>query len=86
MKDVQSKAELDRVVASGAAVSVHFWASWCEASKPMDDVFSHLATDFPQAHFLRVRFFRSKPNIKFFFIIGLNILDSSGLVIHVQTE
>ncbi|KAF3971045.1 hypothetical protein CMV_005324 [Castanea mollissima] len=56
LKDVQSKAELDKVVRSDAAVSVHFWASWCEASKPMDNVFSHLSTDFPHAHFLRSSF------------------------------
>ena len=86
LKDVQSKAELNKVVGSGAAVSVHFWASWCEASKPMDDFFSHLSTDFPHAHFLRVRFFHFQPSIKFSSIIGLNILDSFGLVIHVQTE
>uniref|UniRef100_A0A452YJZ0 Thioredoxin domain-containing protein n=1 Tax=Aegilops tauschii subsp. strangulata TaxID=200361 RepID=A0A452YJZ0_AEGTS len=33
---------------------VHFWASWCEASKQMDEVFAHLAVDFPHALFLRV--------------------------------
>ncbi|KAH7545979.1 monothiol glutaredoxin-S17 [Ziziphus jujuba] len=54
VKDVQSKGELDNVVRSGALVIVHFWASWCEASKHMDQVFAHLSTDFPHAHFLRV--------------------------------
>ncbi|CAK9321025.1 unnamed protein product [Citrullus colocynthis] len=54
VKDVQSKAELDGLLRSDALVILHFWASWCEASKHMDQVFSHLATDFPQAHFLRV--------------------------------
>ncbi|KAG2687575.1 hypothetical protein I3760_09G058300 [Carya illinoinensis] len=54
VKDVHSKAELDNVVGSGAPVILHFWASWCEASKHMDQVFSHLSTDFPRAHFLRV--------------------------------
>ncbi|CAN8308479.1 unnamed protein product [Cochlearia groenlandica] len=34
---------------------VHFWASWCEASKQMDQVLSHLSTDFPQALFVRVQ-------------------------------
>ncbi|XP_041026071.1 monothiol glutaredoxin-S17 [Juglans microcarpa x Juglans regia] len=53
VKDVHSKAELDNVVGSGAPVILHFWASWCEASKHMDQVFSHLSTDFPRAHFLR---------------------------------
>ncbi|XP_051128900.1 monothiol glutaredoxin-S17 [Andrographis paniculata] len=52
--DVKSKAELDAVVAQGVPVVLHFWASWCEASKHMDQVFSHLATDFPLARFLRV--------------------------------
>ena len=52
----------------------------------MDDVFSHLSTDFPHAHFLRVRFFRVQPSIKFSSIIGLNILDNFGLVIYVQAE
>ena len=56
MKDVKSKQELDGLVQSGAPVVLHFWASWCEASKHMDEVFSHLSTDFPHAHFLRVRF------------------------------
>ncbi|XP_010529416.1 PREDICTED: monothiol glutaredoxin-S17-like [Tarenaya hassleriana] len=54
VKDVASKAELDNVRQSGAPVILHFWASWCDASKQMDQVFSHLATDFPRAHFLRV--------------------------------
>ncbi|KDP20960.1 hypothetical protein JCGZ_21431 [Jatropha curcas] len=54
VKDVQSKAELDNVRSSGAPVAVHFWASWCDASKHMDQVFSHLSTDFPNVHCLRV--------------------------------
>lgn len=54
MKEVQSKAELDKIVADGSPAILHFWASWCEASKHMDQVFSHLSTDFPHAHFLRV--------------------------------
>ncbi|KAG2683748.1 hypothetical protein I3760_10G047700 [Carya illinoinensis] len=54
VKDVQSMAEMDIAVRSGAPVILHFWASWCEASKPMDQVFSHLSTDFPQTHFFRV--------------------------------
>ncbi|BFG27756.1 hypothetical protein CerSpe_140300 [Prunus speciosa] len=53
-KDVQSKKELDSVVHSGAPVVMHFWASMCEASKHMDEVFAHLSMDFPHAHFLRV--------------------------------
>ncbi|KAL6282283.1 hypothetical protein ACE6H2_013212 [Prunus campanulata] len=53
-KDVQSKKELDSVVHSGASVVLQFWASSCEASKHMDEVFAHLSTDFPHAHFLRV--------------------------------
>lgn len=56
VKDVKSKGEVDGVVQSGAPVFVHFWASWCEASKHMDQVFSHLSTDFPNSHFLRVFF------------------------------
>ncbi|KAA8515266.1 hypothetical protein F0562_018504 [Nyssa sinensis] len=54
VKDVQSKGELDGVIKQGSPVILHFWASWCEASKQMDQVFSHLSTDFPHAHFLRV--------------------------------
>lgn len=55
VKDVKSKQELDNLVKKeGSAVMIHFWASWCEASKHMDQVFSHLSTDFPHAHFLRV--------------------------------
>ncbi|CAL2251672.1 unnamed protein product [Prunus armeniaca] len=53
-KDVQSKKELDSVVHSGAPVVLQFWASSCEASNHMDEVFAHLSTDFPHAHFLRV--------------------------------
>ncbi|KAL4387022.1 hypothetical protein GQ457_09G002380 [Hibiscus cannabinus] len=54
VKDVKSKAELDGLRQSGAPVILHFWASWCEPSKHMDQVFSHLSTDFPNSHFLRV--------------------------------
>lgn len=54
VKDIKSKQELDNLVKDGSAVMVHFWASWCDASKHMDQVFSHLSTDFPNAHFLRV--------------------------------
>ncbi|CAB4306463.1 unnamed protein product [Prunus armeniaca] len=53
-KDVQSKKELDSVVHSGSPVVLHFRASRCEASKHIDEVFAHLSTDFPHAHFLRV--------------------------------
>lgn len=54
VKDVQSKGELDNTVREGSPVIMHFWASWCEASQHMDQVFAHLSTDFPNAHFLRV--------------------------------
>ncbi|CAH8388112.1 unnamed protein product [Eruca vesicaria subsp. sativa] len=54
VKDIASKAELDNMRQSGAPIALHFWASWCDASKQMDQVFSHLATDFPRAHFFRV--------------------------------
>ncbi|MCL7029683.1 hypothetical protein MKW94_017298 [Papaver nudicaule] len=54
VKDIQSKEELSTVVSHGKPVILHFWASWCEASKQMDLVFSHLSTDFPHAHFFRV--------------------------------
>nr|XP_043619501.1 monothiol glutaredoxin-S17 [Erigeron canadensis] len=54
VKDVKSKQEVDDAVKEGKPVIIHFWASWCEASKHMDQVFSHLSTDFPLAHFLRV--------------------------------
>ncbi|GMP72452.1 hypothetical protein CsSME_00030489 [Camellia sinensis var. sinensis] len=54
VKDVQSKKELDSVIGDGSPVILHFWASWCDASKQMDQVFSHLSTDFPLSHFLRV--------------------------------
>ncbi|KAJ4832402.1 Monothiol glutaredoxin-S17 [Turnera subulata] len=54
VKDVKSKAEVEALKKSGGAVILHFWASWCEASKQMDQVFSHLSTDFPNTHFLRV--------------------------------
>jgi thiol-disulfide isomerase/thioredoxin len=55
VRDVGSPAELEAAVAGARAVAVHFWASWCEASKQMDEVFAHLAVDFPHAAFLRVR-------------------------------
>lgn len=54
MKEIKSKAELDKLLSEGPPVALHFWASWCEASKQMDQVFSHLSTDFPHAHFLKV--------------------------------
>lgn len=54
MKEVGSKGELDKIVGDGSPAILHFWATWCEASKHMDQVFSHLSTDFPHAHFLRV--------------------------------
>lgn len=54
VRDVKSKGEVDELVGSGSPVILHFWASWCEASKHMDQLFSHLSTDFPNAHFLRV--------------------------------
>lgn len=64
IKNVQSKKELDDVVRSGAPVIVHFWASWCEASKHMDQVVAHLSTDFPHIQFSRVRVFPLFPLIK----------------------
>jgi hypothetical protein len=55
VREVGSKAELDAAVAGARAAAVHFWAAWCDASKQMDEVFAHLAVDFPHAVFLRVR-------------------------------
>ncbi|CAI9087472.1 OLC1v1021546C1 [Oldenlandia corymbosa var. corymbosa] len=56
VKELQSKAALDKLLSENqsGAVILHFWASWCEASKQMDQVFAHLSTDFPHAHFFRV--------------------------------
>ncbi|CAI0468649.1 unnamed protein product [Linum tenue] len=54
VKDLQSKAELEGLLKTGAPVVLHFWAGWCDASKHMDQVFSHLSTDFPGVNFLRV--------------------------------
>lgn len=54
VKDVKSKAEFEKVIGEGCPVVSHFWAAWCDASKHMDQVFSHLATDFLHARFLRV--------------------------------
>ncbi|EPS64131.1 hypothetical protein M569_10649, partial [Genlisea aurea] len=50
----KSASELSSITGDGTPSVIHFWASWCEASRHMDQVFSHLATDFPLAHFLRV--------------------------------
>ncbi|KAL6562133.1 Monothiol glutaredoxin-S17 [Orobanche gracilis] len=54
VKEVKSRRELDTTIGEGIPVILHFWASWCDASKQMDQVFSHLSTDFPLARFLRV--------------------------------
>ncbi|ONK71382.1 uncharacterized protein A4U43_C04F7970 [Asparagus officinalis] len=54
VKDLKSKQELDEALNGSSPVVLHFWASWCEASKQMDQVFSHLSTDFPHALFFRV--------------------------------
>ncbi|XP_068640886.1 monothiol glutaredoxin-S17-like [Aristolochia californica] len=54
VRDAQSKVEIDHVLREGGPVVLHFWASWCEASKQMDQVFSHLAVDHPHATFFRV--------------------------------
>ncbi|KAL6641273.1 hypothetical protein ACP70R_019454 [Stipagrostis hirtigluma subsp. patula] len=54
VREVGSKAELEAAVRGARAAAVHFWAAWCEASKQMDEVFAHLAVDFPHAAFLRV--------------------------------
>ncbi|KAL5560520.1 hypothetical protein UlMin_036731 [Ulmus minor] len=43
---------MDFKVWSGVPVFLHFWSSWCKASKHMDQVFAHLSIDFPHAHFL----------------------------------
>lgn len=80
VKELKSKEELDNVCQSGATVILHFWASWCEASNHMYQVFSHLSTDFPHAHFFTVRFFLLF--FKFFFsyknknhwLIGMGIV------------
>ncbi|GAV91205.1 Thioredoxin domain-containing protein/Glutaredoxin domain-containing protein [Cephalotus follicularis] len=53
VKDVKSKGEMEQMVESGTTV-IHFWASWCEPSKHMDQLFSRLSTDFPHSLFLRV--------------------------------
>ncbi|THG12696.1 hypothetical protein TEA_026823 [Camellia sinensis var. sinensis] len=53
VRDMQSKGEVDSVMKDGSPVIIHFWAFWCQASKQMDQLFSHLSTDFPHSHFLR---------------------------------
>ena len=44
VKGVRSKEELDGILKEGRGLPaiLHFWAEWCEASKQMDRVFSHL--------------------------------------------
>lgn len=54
VRDVKSKAELQELLKGSSPVILHFWAAWCDASKQMDQVFSHLSTDFPHADFFRV--------------------------------
>lgn len=54
VKDVNSKEELDDLLRRRSPAIVYFWASRCEASKRMDQVFSQLCTDFPYAYFFRV--------------------------------
>eukprot|EP00246_Nothoceros_aenigmaticus_P005103 TRINITY_DN16952_c0_g1_i1.p1 TRINITY_DN16952_c0_g1~~TRINITY_DN16952_c0_g1_i1.p1 ORF type:complete len:356 (-),score=74.93 TRINITY_DN16952_c0_g1_i1:543-1610(-) len=54
VRDLRSKAELEEAVHSGGTVVLHFWASWCEASKHLDVVFAQLASDTPHATFFRV--------------------------------
>ncbi|GAA0175520.1 reductase [Lithospermum erythrorhizon] len=39
VKDLQSKAELDNLLSDGKPLTLHFWATWCKASKQMDKVF-----------------------------------------------
>jgi thiol-disulfide isomerase/thioredoxin len=56
VNDIKSKTELDEAINGGKPVVLHFWASWCDASKQMDQIVSHLATDYPQALFYRVCF------------------------------
>lgn len=53
--DVRSKAMIEAALRDGKPFVLHFWAPWCDASKQMDQVFAHLATDYPHASFLRVR-------------------------------
>lgn len=55
VRDLKSKVELEKAVAGGHTVVLHFWASWCEASKHLDVVFAQLASDTPHASFFRVR-------------------------------
>ncbi|ERM95190.1 monothiol glutaredoxin-S17 [Amborella trichopoda] len=62
VKDLQSMAELKEALSKGFPLILHFWASWCEASKQMDQVFAHLSTDTPQARFFRVEA-EEKPEI-----------------------
>ncbi|KNA11297.1 hypothetical protein SOVF_136490 [Spinacia oleracea] len=54
VKNAASKEEVEKAVNEGVPVILHFWATWCDASKHMDQVFSHLSTDFPHVHFFRV--------------------------------
>jgi thiol-disulfide isomerase/thioredoxin len=82
VRDVKSKAELDEAVNGGSPVVLHFWASWCEASKHMDQLFSHLATDFPHTHFLRVSFLSQLP-FYFPFHYLLNLLYLSIKIIYI---
>ncbi|XP_078440264.1 thioredoxin family protein [Wolffia australiana] len=52
--EIRSKAELDEAIRGGDLLVLHFWAAWCDASKQMDQVFAHLAADFPSVRFFRV--------------------------------
>nr|XP_051215784.1 uncharacterized protein LOC127333435 [Lolium perenne] len=52
VREVGSRAELDAAVGGARPAAVHLWASWCEASKQMDEVLAHLAVDF-----LRITYF-----------------------------
>lgn len=78
VKDIKSKAELDEAVNGAFPVILHFWASWCEASKPMDQVFAHLAIDFPHARFFRVLPF---PHFVLFMLLSRMILASADVAL-----
>jgi thioredoxin-like negative regulator of GroEL len=43
-----------QIVGSASAAVVHFWASWCEPCKHLDNILAQLAAENQSAKFVRV--------------------------------
>ena len=85
--ELRDKSELDQCLREkGASLILHFWASWCKASTPMDLIFNRLCSENSSS---TIRFYRVEgeeaPEISKYFsvvVVPFFIIVKDGVLVY----